>query len=105
MQDSVESLILSLDNAGNLIFLVWDQIPAPVVYAPHRRRSRVRRILHRLRAIRRTHPRLISVQRRDKERISVECMSPQSLTMFALLWPQDFPPYRVTDHDPIPVQP
>jgi hypothetical protein len=94
-----------LDNVSNRIFLVWDQIPPAVVYAPHRRRSRVRRILNRLREIRHTHPRMIQTHRRDKERISVECMSPQSLMLFALLWPQDFPPYRVTDHDPIPPQP
>ena len=83
--DSVELLI---PLAADKIVLRADQLSIPELILPYKRRSRVRRILNRVRSIRRTHPHLFDYYRIQTD-IYVVLETEQRLTMFTLLWPAD----------------
>lgn len=64
-----------------------------------RNRLRKTKILNRLRSIRRQHPALDFRIQRGVHYIVVQFNNAQDYTMFALLWPADFPRWETVDHD------
>ena len=84
---SVESLIpLLADN----IILKADQLSVPELILPWKRRSRVRRILQRLRSIKRTNSSLFDYYRIDQD-IYVVMATDSRVLLFLLAWPADLP--------------
>ena len=87
MLDSVESLIpLCVDK---IVLKLEPQALVDSIY-PHRRRSRVRRVLNRLRAIRRLNSAQFDYYRISQD-IYLIIPTEQRLTLFLISWPQDLP--------------
>lgn len=90
--DSVESLILLWQEPGKILLQAEDPIIEDQIVALRRRR-RVRRILHRLRAIRRTNSALDLDYYRLNNEIYVH-MPERSVVLFDLIWPPNLPQWR-----------
>lgn len=85
---------LSLENDAE-ITVIFDHIPAEFYLLRFRRRSRIRRILNKLRSLRRTNPGIIKEWHRLDETVTVTLHHARAYTLFCLLWPQDYPAYRL----------
>jgi hypothetical protein len=89
---------LSLENDAKHVRIIFDQIPPEHYLLRHRRRSRIRRILNRLRVIRRTNPGIIKEFYRVDETVTVTLTHAGAYTLFCLIWPPEHPPYRIDDN-------
>ena len=90
--DSVESLILLWQEPGKVLLRAEDPIIEDQIVALRRRR-RVRRILHRLRAIKRVNSALHLDYYRLNDEIYVH-MPERSEILFDLMWPQNLPQWQ-----------
>ncbi len=80
----------SLADVANILLKLEAQGSAESIL-PWRRRSRIRRTLHKLRSIRRTAARTFIQYYRVDTDIYVELASEQHVTLFLLMWPGDLP--------------
>lgn len=85
--DSVESLT---PLAEDKILLVLEPQGLEEQFLPWKRRSRVRRVLHRLRSIKRLNSTWFDYYRVRTD-IYVVINNEQTQTLFLLAWPQDLP--------------
>lgn len=79
-----------LANANN-ITLKSEAPSVTELMVPWRRRSRLRRILHAVRTIRRCHPQLGIQYLREHMNVYVFIKNEADLLLFQLMWPQDLP--------------
>jgi hypothetical protein len=89
-----------LENVAS-IWLKLEPQGTPDIILPWRRRSRLRKTLHRLRSIRRTNPRLFTQYQRINQDIYVELTDEQHVTLFLLMWPPDYPQWIRINNDQI----
>lgn len=95
---NVESQTQSV-NVSNII--IRSRAPSVVEMAvPWRRRSRIRRILHELRRIRRSQPHIRLEYCRQQHMIYVRFDQDRDYTLFQLMWPIDCTPFELTSHWP-----
>lgn len=97
---SVESLIPLLKNPAKTL-LKTEPIDPVTALLPWRRRSRIRRILNRLRQIERTNSALQIEHYRLKNDIYI-LVPNQNIILFDLMWPEELPKWHLVTGITIP---